>query len=51
MQSKLIECSECEAVFRDRYDLDADYYTPQYCTFCGTEIDADHTDDNIDDDQ
>jgi len=42
------ECSNCDAVFRLRHDLDGNYYTVQWCPFCGSQLDSD---DNYDIDE
>ena len=33
-----LECNECEAVYDLKFDLDKDYYKPNFCPFCGGEI-------------
>ena len=39
-----LECAECDAVFRIKFDLDETYYKITFCPFCGSEIDEDQRD-------
>jgi DNA-directed RNA polymerase subunit RPC12/RpoP len=41
-------CTECGAEFTLVWDLDADYYVPTYCSFCGTELEEE-MEDELDD--
>ena len=37
-RSKILECIKCEAVFKVQHDMDEHFYTPEFCTFCGEEL-------------
>lgn len=33
-----IECTSCEAVYTLEFEDLSDYYTPEFCAFCGEEL-------------
>ena len=33
--SKLIECIQCDAVYRVKYEMSDSHYRVAFCTFCG----------------
>lgn len=37
-RSKILECIKCEAVFKVQHDMDEHFYIPEFCTFCGEEL-------------
>lgn len=37
-RSKILECVKCEAVFSVQHDMDEHFYTSDFCTFCGEEL-------------
>ena len=36
--SKIIECENCDAVYRIKHDMSESHYRVQYCTFCGSRL-------------
>lgn len=48
MQSKSYTCSECDAIFKIRHDLDRSYYEVMFCPFCSAALEEDEEEDEDD---
>lgn len=34
-----LECTSCDAMFTVKHTMDEKFYSPEYCPFCGDELD------------
>lgn len=48
MPSKSYNCTDCDAIFKIKHDLDQSYYDVVFCPFCGAGLDEEEEEEDDD---